>query len=171
MLVGVRQVTYPVRLKGHPWLTFSTSLAFRAPVLSLSLSQITLDNWSERATSVSLAEPRCYYEWTLLGRNTLSAGLHINISEKWNVIVLWAVLCMECQMLCSLLLITVFFQLATNSRIFQPSLYHTVSYKHDRDTEISNRNRAALPDFHPSSGDNTTCTFSGGKAVGTYSWP
>jgi hypothetical protein len=33
-------VTYPVRLKGHPCLTFSTSLAFRAPVLSLSLSQI-----------------------------------------------------------------------------------------------------------------------------------
>jgi hypothetical protein len=42
-LVGVRQVTYPVRLKGQPWLT-STSLAFRAAVLSLSLSQITLDN-------------------------------------------------------------------------------------------------------------------------------
>jgi hypothetical protein len=75
-LVGVRQVIYPVRLKGHPWLTFSTSLAFRAPILSLSLSQITLYNWSAPATSVSLAEPRCYYEWTLLGRNTLSAGLY-----------------------------------------------------------------------------------------------
>jgi hypothetical protein len=55
------------------------------------------------------------------------------------------------------------FQLATNSTIFQPSLYHMVSYKHDRDTEKSNRNRAALPDFHPSSGDHTTCTFPGVK--------
>jgi hypothetical protein len=72
-------------------------------------------------------------------------------------------------MLCSLLLITVFFQMATNSRIFQPSLYHMVSYKPDRDTEKTNRNRAALPDFHPSSGDHTTCTFSGGKAAGAYS--
>jgi hypothetical protein len=52
-------VNYPVRLMGHPWLT---SLAFRAPVLSLSLSQITVDNLSAPATSVSLAEPRCYYE-------------------------------------------------------------------------------------------------------------
>jgi hypothetical protein len=58
-------VTYPVRLKGHPWLTISTSLAFRAPVLSLSLSQITLHNLSAPATSVSLAEPRCYYELEL----------------------------------------------------------------------------------------------------------
>jgi hypothetical protein len=43
---------------------------------------------------------------------------------------------------CLLPLITVFFQLATNSRIFQHSLYHMVSYKHERDTEKSNRNHA-----------------------------
>jgi hypothetical protein len=64
---------------------------------------------------------------------------------------------------CVLLLITVFFQLATNSRIFQPSLYHIVSYKHDRDTEQSNRNRASLPGFHSSSEDHTTCIFPGVK--------
>jgi hypothetical protein len=60
-----------------------------------------------------------------------------------------------------MLLITVFFQLVTNSRIFQPSLYHIVSYKHDRDTEKSDRNRAALPDFHPSSGDHKRAFFPG----------
>jgi hypothetical protein len=46
-----------------------------------------------------------------------------------------------------LLLTTVFFQMATNGRIFQPTLYHAVSHKRARDTEQSNRNRAALPDF------------------------
>jgi hypothetical protein len=83
---------YPIRLKGHPWLTFSTSLAFRAairaPVLSLSLSQIGLYNWSAPATSVSLAEHRCYYEWELYW-----AGMCYlpdcarNVSEKWNVMI------------------------------------------------------------------------------------
>jgi hypothetical protein len=35
---------YPVRLKGHPWLTFSTSLAFRAAVRAPALVIIAVAN-------------------------------------------------------------------------------------------------------------------------------
>jgi hypothetical protein len=55
---------------------------------SLSLSQIGLDNWSAPVTSVSLAEPHCYYEWNSTEQKyVICRTVHINISEKWNVIV------------------------------------------------------------------------------------
>jgi hypothetical protein len=60
---------------------------------------------------------------------------------------------------CLLLLIIVFFQLATSSRIFQPSLYHIMSHKHAIDTEQSNRNRASLPDFHTRALETTQRAF------------
>jgi hypothetical protein len=60
-----------------------------------------------------------------------------------------------------LLLITIFFQLATNSRIFQHSLDHIASHNNARDTVQGDINRAALPNFQTSSGDHTTWTFPG----------
>jgi hypothetical protein len=166
---------YPVRLKGHPWLT-STSLACRAATVSgplyssLSLSQITLDNWSAPATSVSLAEPVCYYEGELLTghENSVCRTVHIHVFEKWNVIVSWAVLCRSLfrNARCCVYIAAyhcLFFNRRPTVWTFQLSLYHIVSHKPARDTEQSNRNRASLPDFHTSSGDNTTCIFPGAK--------
>jgi hypothetical protein len=134
----------------------STLELLSGPVYSsLSLSQITLDNWSAPATSVSLAEPRYYYEWEhLTGQeNSVCLTVHTNVFEKYNVIALWACCVGRCSgmpdAVCLLLLITVFFHLATNSRIFQPSLYQIVSHKHARDTEQSSFARLPLELWRP----------------------
>jgi hypothetical protein len=80
---------------GWPQL-LSPSELLSGPLYSpLLLSQIALDNWSAPATSVSLVGCCCYYEWELLTvqENSVCRIVHINVFEKWNVIVLWAVWC------------------------------------------------------------------------------
>jgi hypothetical protein len=125
---------YPIRLKGHPWLTFLTSQPIellsgsctrhyrcRKLVWITDLCQQLLLLWPSLVVTVNGNSTRQEY--------VICRTVHINISEKWNVVVrimscVGAVL--ECQMGCVYRRLSPsFFQLAANGKIFQKSLNTT----------------------------------------------
>jgi hypothetical protein len=87
-------------------------------------------DWSAPATSVSLAEPRCYYEWELYWAGICylpdCARKHFQEVKPYNT---YHELCWGCSGMpdgvCVLPLITVFFQPAANGKMFQKSLNTT----------------------------------------------